>query len=78
MNKILLIIQREYITELRKIILDCLDFGSFSDQAVYTIPVLLFVNSDDSRNVIVLDDSKLFKGKLNSEGDYTYIYSEKP
>ena len=78
MNKILLIIQREYITRVKKKSFWIASIlVPFLIAAVYTIPVLLFVNSDDSRNVIVLDDSKLFKGKLNSEGDYTYIYSEK-
>jgi ABC-2 type transport system permease protein len=78
MNKILLIIQREYLTRVRKksfwiasILVPILIAG------VYAVPLYLFLNSDDSRKVEVIDNSGLFKGKLKSEKDLSFAFTDK-
>lgn len=78
MNKILLIIQREYLTRVRKksfwiasILVPILIAG------VYAVPLYLFLNSDDSRKVEVIDNSGLFKGKLKSEKDLSFAFMDK-
>jgi ABC-2 type transport system permease protein len=75
MNKILLIIQREYITRVRKksfwiasILVPILIAG------VYAIPLYLFLNSNDSKTVEVIDESALFKNKLQSEEDLSFKF----
>ncbi len=75
MNKILLIIQREYITRVRK-----KSFWIASllvpvlIAAIYAIPLYLFLNSNDTKTIEVVDESKLFKGKLQSEDDITFKF----
>ncbi len=77
MNKILLIIQREYTTRVRK-----KSFWIASllvpilIAAVYAIPLYLFLNSNDTKTIEVVDESKLFKGKLQSEEDITFKFIE--
>ena len=75
MNKILLIIQREYITRVRKksfwiasILVPILIAG------VYAIPLYLFLNSNDSKTVEVIDESGLFKNKLQSEEELSFRF----
>lgn len=79
MNKILLIIQREYLTRVRKksfwiasIVVPFLLAG------VYAIPVYLALNSNDTKTVEIVDDSGLFKDKITSEEDITYRFINKP
>ncbi len=79
MNKILLIIQREYTTRVRK-----KSFWIASllvpilIAAVYAIPLYLFLNSNDTKTVEVIDESKLFRGKLKSEEELTFKYLDIP
>lgn len=77
MNKILLIIQREYLTRVKKksfwiasILVPLLIAG------VYTVPILLFVNADDEQRVTIVDESGLFQDKLKSEGDLTFVFTK--
>ncbi len=77
MNKILLIIQREYLTRVKKksfwiasILVPLLIAG------VYTVPILLFVNADNEQRVTIVDESGLFQDKLKSEGDLTFVFTK--
>ena len=79
MNKILLIIQREYVTRVRKksfwiasILVPFLIAG------VYAIPIYLAINSDNTKTVEIVDESGLFKDKIKSEEDITYRFINKP
>ncbi len=75
MDKILLIIQREYLTRVRKksfwiasIIVP------FFIAGIYAIPIYFALNSNDSKTVEIVDESGLFKDKIKSEGDITYRF----
>ena len=79
MNKILLIIQREYVTRVRKksfwiasILVPFLIAG------VYAIPIYLAINSNDTKTIEIVDESGLFKDKIKSEEDITYRFINKP
>ncbi len=79
MNKILLIIQREYLTRVRKksfwiasILVPFLIAG------VYAIPIYLAINSNDTKIIEIVDESGLFKDKIKSEEDITYRFINKP
>jgi ABC-2 type transport system permease protein len=79
MNKILLIIQREYLTRVRKksfwiasILVPFLIAG------VYAIPIYLAINSNDTKTIEIVDESGLFKDKIKSEEDMTYRFINKP
>ena len=79
MNKILLIIQREYLTRVRKksfwiasILVPFLIAG------VYAIPIYLAINSNDTKTIEIVDESDLFKDRIKSEGDITYRFINKP
>ena len=81
MNKILLIIQREYVTRVRKksfwiasILVPFLIAG------VYAIPIYLAINSNDTKVVEIVDDSGLFKDKIKSisQEDITYRFINEP
>lgn len=79
MNKILLIIQREYLTRVRKksfwiasILVPFLLAG------VYAIPVYLALNSNETKTIEIVDDSGLFNNKIKSEEELTYKFINKP
>ena len=79
MNKILLIIQREYVTRVRKksfwiasILVPFLIAG------VYAIPIYLAINSNDTKVVEIVDESGLFKDKIKSEEEITYRFINRP
>jgi ABC-2 type transport system permease protein len=78
MNKILLIIQREYLTRVRKksfwiasIVVPFLIAG------VYAILIYLVVNSNETKNIQIVDESGLFKDKIQSEKDINYSFINK-
>ena len=78
MNKILLIIQREYLTRVRKksfwiasIVVPFLIAG------VYAILIYLVVNSNETKTIQIIDESGLFKGKIESEKDVSYSFIDK-
>lgn len=79
MNKILLIIQREYLTRVRKksfwiasILVPFLLAG------VYAIPIYLALNSNETKSIEIVDDSGLFNNKIKSDEDLTYKFINKP
>ncbi|MBC7409478.1 MAG: ABC transporter permease [Arcicella sp.] len=78
MNKILLIIQREYLTRVRKksfwiasIVVPFLIAG------VYAILIYLVVNSNETKTIQIVDESGLFKDKIQSEKDVSYSFINK-
>jgi len=78
MNKILLIIQREYLTRVRKksfwiasIVVPFLIAG------VYAILIYLVVNSNETKTIQIVDESGLFKDKIQSEKDISYSFINK-
>lgn len=73
MNKILLVIQREYLTRVKKpsfwiltLVVPILLAG------VYAIPIILVSRPLEHANVLVVDDSGLFQGQFRSGRDITY------
>lgn len=73
MNKILLVIQREYLTRVKKpsfwiltLVVPILLAG------VYAIPIILAARPLEHANVLVVDDSGLFQGQFRSGRDITY------
>lgn len=78
MKKILLIIQREYLTRVRKksfwiasIVVPFLIAG------VYAILIYLVVNSNETKTIQIVDESGLFKDKIQSEKDVSYSFINK-
>ena len=75
MNKIILIIVREYVTRVRKksfIIMSLL--GPLFFGAVFIIPVWLASREGDHKVIEVLDESGLFHGKLQSGDNVQFVY----
>lgn len=73
MHKIWLIVQREYLTRVRKksfIIMTLL--GPLLMAAFIIVPAWLSTISDDTETVKVLDESGLFTHRLKSEGDLEF------
>src|SRR5688500_10863361 len=73
MHKIWLIIQREYLTRVRKksfIVMTLV--GPLLLAALMVVPIWLATVSDDSETIEVLDESGLFAGKLKSEGELRF------
>ena len=73
MNKILLVIQREYLTRVKKpsfwvltIVVPILLAG------VYAIPIILASRPIEHANVLLVDDTGLFQGQFRSGRDITY------
>ena len=73
MNKILLVIQREYLTRVKKpsfwiltLVVPILLAG------VYAIPIILASRPLEHAHVLVVDDSGLFQGQFRSGRDITY------
>lgn len=73
MNKILLVVQREYLTRVRKpsfwlltIVVPVLL------AAVYSVPILLASRPLERAHVLVVDDSGLFQGQFRSGRDVCY------
>ena len=73
MNKILLVIQREYLTRVKKpsfwiltIVVPILLAG------VYAIPIIMAARPLEHAHVLVVDDTGLFQGQFRSGRDITY------
>ncbi|MFM1874595.1 MAG: hypothetical protein RL266_332, partial [Bacteroidota bacterium] len=65
MNKIALIIKREYLTRVRKksfIVMTIL--GPVLMAAMFIVPVWLALNEEDEANILVIDDSFLFNERM--------------
>jgi ABC-2 type transport system permease protein len=74
MNKILIIIQREYLTRVRKksfLIMTIL--GPLLMASVYILPVYLTTLSDEIKTVQVLDETNLFAAKFRNTENFNFI-----
>lgn len=74
MNKIFLIIQREYLTKVRKksfIVMTVL--GPILMASLFILPVYLASRQDDKEVISVLDETGLFSGKFQNNDNYTFI-----
>ena len=74
MNKIILIIQREYLTKVRKrsfIVMTIL--GPILMASLFILPVYLASRQDDKQLVSVLDETGLFFTKFENSDNYTFI-----
>ncbi len=75
MNKIWLIIQREYLTRVRKksfIIMSIV--GPLMFGLIFVIPIWLASREGDEKVVEVLDDSGYFKGKFEGTGSVSFRF----
>ncbi len=76
MNKILLIIQREYLTRVRQksfIIMTIL--GPVLMAGIFIVPVWLALQQSDDSTVLVVDDSFLFTDRMQNTENITFIYT---
>ena len=74
MNKIFLIIQREYLTKVKKksfIVMTIL--GPILMASLFILPVYLASRQDDKQLVNVLDETGLFFNKLENNENYTFV-----
>lgn len=74
MNKIFLIIQREYLTKVKKksfIIMTIL--GPILMASLFILPVYLASRQDDKQLVHVLDETGLFFNKFENNENYTFV-----
>jgi ABC-2 type transport system permease protein len=74
MNKIFLIIQREYLTKVKKksfIIMTIL--GPILMASLFILPVYLASRQDDKQLIHVLDETGLFFNKFENNGNYTFV-----
>ncbi|NCA80414.1 MAG: ABC transporter permease [Sphingobacteriia bacterium] len=77
MNKILLIISREYLTRVKKksfIIMTIL--GPLLMAAIMIVPIFIAKMSDERSKIIVLDENGLFLEKLESNPDINFSYTD--
>lgn len=74
MNKILLVIQREYLTRVKKTSFWILTFVvPILLAGVYAIPIILASRPLEHANVLVVDDSGLFQGEFRSGRNISYF-----
>ena len=75
MNKIGLIIRREYMTRVRKRSFLILTFlGPILMAAIYIIPIMLALNSStDHLRVAVVDESHWFEDRFTDTKDHTFV-----
>lgn len=74
MNKILLIIQREYITKVRKrsfIVMTIL--GPILMASLFILPIYLATRQSDKQLINVLDETGLFAGRFENSENYTFV-----
>ena len=77
MNKIGLIIKREYLTRVRKksfIIMTIL--GPVLMAALFIVPVWLAMNEEDDANILVIDDSFLFNQRMTDTDKIHFHFPE--
>ena len=75
MNKIGLIIKREYLTRVRKRSFLIMTFlGPILMAAIYIIPIMLALNSStDHLRVVVVDESRWFESSFTSNEKHTFV-----
>ena len=77
MKNILLIIQREYLSRVRKksfIIMTIL--GPLLIGAMYAVVIYAAISSIDQKQILVKDESGLFNGKFKSSEEFVFTFSE--
>jgi ABC-2 type transport system permease protein len=73
MNKILLVIQREYATRVRKVSFWVLTLlVPILIAGLYAIPIIMATRPLEHAHVLVVDDTGLFQGQFRSTRDITY------
>ncbi len=79
MNKIILILKREYLTRVKKKSFIVMTFlGPILMAAMFIVPILLATMEDDEEKRIgILDETFMFKGKFKDEGIYKFEYLDK-
>lgn len=78
MSKISLIIQREYLTRVKKksfIIMSIL--GPILFAAIMIVPIWLAVEDEDSQNIEVIDESTMFIDQLKNTEEVAFSYSQR-
>ena len=75
MNKIGLIIKREYLTRVRKRSFLILTFlGPILLAAIYIIPIMLALNSSNEKmRIAVVDESHWFEDRFNDTQEHTFV-----
>ena len=75
MNKIGLIIKREYLTRVRKRSFLIMTFlGPILIAAIYVIPIMLALNaSSDKMRIAVVDESHWFEDRFNDTKEHTFV-----
>ena len=78
MNKIGLIIKREYLTRVRKRSFIIMTFlGPILLAALYIVPILLALNSgEEKRTIAVVDGSHWFEDRFTNNKEQTFIIVE--
>jgi len=74
MNKIFIIIQREYLTRVKKksfLVMTLL--GPILMASVYVLPVYLTTLSDEEKTIQILDETGLFVKHFKSTDDFTFV-----
>jgi len=75
MDKILLIIQREYLVRVKKrSFLIATLLTPILITSIYAVPALLFFAGDETKTIQVLDESDRFRQKLKNDDDYAYTF----
>jgi ABC-2 type transport system permease protein len=78
MNKIRLIIQREYLTRVRKksfIIMTII--GPILMASIFVVPILLTQVSDEKKRIAVVDESGVFEGNLPDGENVEFVFVKK-
>lgn len=82
MNKILLIIQREYLSRVKKKSFIVMTFlGPILIAGVYALAIWLAVNSDEmssKKKITVIDESHTFYGKIKDSKTLEFVFSSEP
>lgn len=74
MNKIFIIIKREYLTRVKKKSFLIMTFiGPLLMASVYILPVYFATLSDEEKTVQVLDETGLFVSRFKNTDEYTFI-----
>jgi len=74
MNKIFLIIKREYLTKVKKksfIVMTIL--GPILMASLFILPVYLASRQDDKQLISVVDETGLFADKFQNNENYTFV-----
>jgi ABC-2 type transport system permease protein len=80
MNKLWLIIRREYLTRVKKksfiltTLLAPLAIGLF----MVIVGLIFSYQGDDAKNIVILDESNVMNGKMKDQRNFYFTFSDKP